>query len=70
MKQIVMCVTVQKEYVTLMSLIAYTAAGLRMNMLQDNIKVEIKEIVLMITRNESNFINTYSQYRYFQSRFW
>ena len=49
----------------LMLLRACIAVGLRVNMRKDNIKVDIKEIALMITQNESNFINTYSQYRYF-----
>jgi len=34
-----------------------------------NIKVNIEEIALIITRTENNFKNTYSQYRHFQSRY-
>ena len=42
-----MCVTGQKKYLSLMLLTAYRAAGLRVNMLQDNIEMDIKEMVLM-----------------------
>jgi hypothetical protein len=42
-----MCVIVQKKYVPLMLLRAYRAAGLRVNMLKDNIKMGIKEMALM-----------------------
>jgi hypothetical protein len=45
------------------------AAALRVNMLKDNIKVNIKVIAPMITGIECDFINKYYQYRYFQSRF-
>ena len=39
--------TGQKKYFSLMLLTAYRAAGLRVNMLQDNIEMDIKEMVLM-----------------------
>ena len=42
-----MCVIVQKVYVALMLLRAYRAAGLRVNMLKDNIEMEIKEMALL-----------------------
>jgi hypothetical protein len=42
-----MCVTVQNKHVPLMLLTAYRAAGLRVNMLKDNIKMDIKEMALM-----------------------
>jgi hypothetical protein len=42
-----------------MLLTAYRAAGLRENMLKDNIEIGIKEIPLMFTRTENNFINIY-----------
>ena len=45
------------------------AAGLRVNMLKDNIKVNIKVIALMNTGIERDFIKKYFQYLYFQSRF-
>jgi len=40
-----------------------------LNMPKYNIKVNIEEIALIITRTENNFKNTYSQYRHFQSRY-
>ena len=42
-----MCVIVQKKYVPLMLMRAYRAAGLRVNMLKDNIEMDIKELPLM-----------------------
>jgi hypothetical protein len=42
-----MCVIVYKEYGALMLLTAYRAAGLRVNMLKDNIEMGIKEMPLM-----------------------
>jgi hypothetical protein len=57
------------KYFPLMFLKAYRAGGWRVNMLKDNMKMFIKEIVLRITRTENNFINTYSQYRHFQSQY-
>ena len=42
-----MCVIVQKKYISLMLLAAYRAAGLRVNMLKDNIEMDIKEMALM-----------------------
>jgi hypothetical protein len=42
-----MCVIVQKKYVPLMLLTAYRAAGLRVNMLKDNIEMDSKETALM-----------------------
>jgi len=42
-----MCVIVQKKYVPLMLLTAYRAAGLRVNMLKDNIEMDIKEMAIM-----------------------
>ncbi len=38
----VLCVIVQKKYVALIFLRAYTAAGLHMNMLKDNTEMDIK----------------------------
>ena len=64
-----MCVTVQKKYIPFMLLTAYRAAGLRVNMLKDNIENDIKEMALLFTRTENNFINTTSQYRHFRSRY-
>ena len=52
-----------------MLLTAYRAAGWRVNMLKDNTEMDSKEISLMIKKNENNIINTYSQYRHFQSRY-
>jgi hypothetical protein len=46
-KYIVMCVTVQKKYIAVMLLRAYRAAGLRVNMLKDNIEMGIKEMTIM-----------------------
>ena len=42
-----MCVNGQKKYLSLMLLTAYRAAGLRVYMLMDNIKMDIKKMVLM-----------------------
>jgi hypothetical protein len=42
-KQIVMCAIVQKKYVLLMFLTAYRAAGLRVNMLKENIEMDMKK---------------------------
>jgi len=39
------------------------AAGLCVNMLKDNIETDIKQIALMYTRTENNFINPYSNCR-------
>jgi len=64
LKKIIMCDT----YVPLVLLRAYRASELLVNTLKYNIKMDIKEIALMITRNKSNFKNTYLQYRHFQSR--
>jgi hypothetical protein len=50
-------------------LTAYRAAGLHGNRLQDNIEMDIKERVLMITLNENNILNTSSQYRQSHSRY-
>jgi len=50
-------------------LTAYRAAGLRVNRLQDNIEIVIKEITLMITRTENNVLNTSSQYHQIHSRY-
>jgi hypothetical protein len=44
-----MCVIVQKKYVPRMLLTAYRAAGLRVNMLKDN----IKEMALMTSGTNS-----------------
>ena len=52
--------TVQKKYVALMLLTAYRAAGLRVNMLKDNIEMDRKEMALMIARSENNLKNVYS----------
>ena len=41
---------VQKIYVALMLLTAYTAAGLIMNMLKENNEIDIKEMALIITK--------------------
>ena len=60
---------VQKKYVPLMLLTAYRAAGLRVNMLRDNIGIDIKEIALIFKPIENNIINTYSQYRQIHSRY-
>ena len=48
-----------------MLLTAYRAAEVRVNIIKDNIKIVIKEIAIMITRTEYNFINTYSKYCHF-----
>ena len=60
---------VQKKYVALMLPTAYRAAGLRVNMLKENNEIDIKEMALIITGTENNFINTYSKYRQFHSRY-
>ena len=64
-----LCVTGQKKYVPLMLLTAYRAAGLRVNMLKDNIEIGIKEIAFIFTLIENNIISTYSQYRQIHSRY-
>jgi len=43
-----------------MLLTAYRAAGLRLNMLKDNIEMDGKERGFMIARSENNFKNIYS----------
>jgi hypothetical protein len=48
-------VTVHSKYVPLMLLTAYRAAGLRVNMLKDNIEIDIKEIAFIFTLIENNF---------------
>ena len=53
-----MCVIVQSYYFPHVFLIACMTAGLRVNVLKDNTEIDIKEIVLMSTRNELNLINT------------
>jgi hypothetical protein len=63
-----MCVIVQNKYVPLMSLRPCRAVELYLNMLKDNIEMDIKEMVIIITRTENIFINTYSQYLHFRSR--
>jgi hypothetical protein len=50
-------VTVQKKYVALMLLTAYRAAGLRVNMLKDNIEMDRKEMAPMIAQSENILIN-------------
>ena len=40
-------VTLQKRSISIMVLTAYRAAGLRVNMLNDNIEMDIKELPLM-----------------------
>jgi hypothetical protein len=62
-----LCV-LQKKYIPLMFL-QHTDSWLRVNMLKDDTEIDIKGIALMITRTENNFINTYSKYRHFQSRY-
>jgi hypothetical protein len=52
-----------------MLLTAYRAAGLRVSMLKGNNETDIKEMALIITQTENNFINTYSKYRQFHSRY-
>ena len=52
-----MYLIVQKKYVPLMLLTAYRAAGLHVNMLKDNIKMDSKEMVLVTTWTEFNSIN-------------
>jgi hypothetical protein len=42
-----MCVTVQKKYVPGILLRAYRAAGLRVNMLEGNKEMGIKEMAIM-----------------------
>ena len=49
--------TVQKKYVALMLLTAYRAAGLRVNMLKDNIEMDRKEMAPMIAQSENILIN-------------
>ena len=46
-----------------------TKTGLNIKRLQDNIEIDIKEMALMVTRTEYNICTTYSQYRYFHSRY-
>ena len=50
---------VQKKYVPLMLLTAYRAAGLLVNMLKDNIKMDSIEMALSIARSENNLKNMY-----------
>jgi tRNA splicing endonuclease len=64
-----MCVIVRNKYVPLMLRTAYRATGIRVNMLKNNIEIDIEEIPLMFTRTENDFIDTYSIYRHFQSRY-
>ena len=42
-----------------MLLTEYRAAGLRVNMLKDNIEMDRKEMALMIARSENNLKNIY-----------
>ena len=51
-----MCVTLHKKYVPLMFFRAYRAAGLRVNMLKDNIDMDIKEMALMNKRTKNNLL--------------
>jgi len=51
-----MCVMVQKKYVPLSLLRAYRAAELQVNMLNDDIKMDIKEMALKIARPENNLM--------------
>jgi hypothetical protein len=50
-------VIVQKKYVPVMLLRAYRAAELRVNMLKDNTKMDIKEMALNIASTILNWIN-------------
>ena len=52
-----MCVIVQKNYIPLIFLRAYRAVELCVNTIKYNIKMVIKEIMLMITRIVNNLIN-------------
>ena len=47
----------QEEYVAIIFLRAYRAAEFHVKKLKDNIKIYIKEIVLMTTRTENNLMN-------------
>jgi hypothetical protein len=61
-----MCGLVRNKYVPRMLLRAYRAAELQVNMLKDNIKMDFKEIALMTTWNESNFISIQSYHHHYQ----
>ena len=54
---------------SLMLLTAYSAAGLRVYMLRDNIEMDITEMALIFTLIENNIISIYSQYRQIHSRY-
>ena len=47
-----------KKYVPLILLGAYRSAELPVNMLEDNIKIDTKELALIIKRAENKVINT------------
>jgi hypothetical protein len=64
-----MCVIVQNKYVPFILMRGYRAAGLGVNKRKDNIEMDGKKMALMIKRTKNNFINTYSQYRHFQSQY-
>ena len=58
-----------EDYVPFILLTAYSAAGLRVNMLKNNIEFDIKETALIIKWSGNKFINTYSKYGQFHSRY-
>jgi len=64
-----MCLFVQKNYIPLIFLRGYKAARLRVNMLDGDIKIDIKNVVPSTKWIENNLLNVYSYYHHFQSRY-